>query len=616
MAVCDCELVPALQNTANKLRVHSIKSTTKAASGHPTTCMSAAEIMACLFFKVMRYDPQDPKNLNNDRFLMSKGHAAPILWGALAEAGACTVDDVMSLREIDSDFEGHPTPRVPWAYVGTGSLGQGLSIGSGMAYDALKIAKSDAKVYVLMGDGEVAEGAVWEAAAVAAYYKLNNLIAIVDVNGLGQSQETMLKHDTAAHAARFASFGWNAIEVDGHDVAALLKAFDEAAACTDKPSVLVAKTIKGKGFAKVEDKNGFHGKPFSEEDAALALAEIPVCDGCPNPEIPAPPPRPECACQRGELEGPAYDADTVIASREAYGIGLAKLGRADSRVVVLDAEVKNSTFAITFMEEIPERYIECFIAEQNMLGMGMGFATRGKIPFVSSFGAFLTRAYDQIRMAGVSRSNIKIVGSHSGVSIGEDGPSQMALEDIAMMRAVPHALVLCPSDGMSAERLVKMMADYDGVAFMRTARPKTPNLYGADETFEIGGAKVVRQNDSDQVTLAAMGVCVHEALAAADELVKAGIHVRVVDCYSLKPIGKDVLLDAAKATNRRIITVEDHYPEGGLGEAVLSAMATEGVAVHKMAVTGVPRSGKGPDLMDLHGISARCIVAKVKEVVG
>ena len=616
MPTCDCELIPALCNTANKLRVHSIKATTKAESGHPTTCMSAAEIVACLFFKVMRYDPRNPKNLNNDRFLLSKGHAAPLLWAALAEAGACTVEEIMTLREIDSDFEGHPTPRIPWAYVGTGSLGQGLSIGAGMAYDAQVLEKTDARVYVLLGDGESAEGAVWEAAALASHYKLNSLCAIVDVNRLGQSQATMLEHDTGAHAARFAGFGWNAIQVDGHNVAELLAAFGQAQACTDKPTAILAKTVKGKGFAKVEDQNGFHGKPFSEEDEALALAEIPVCDDCPNPTIPAPPPAAPCECTRaGEPEPPDYGPDDVIATRESYGRALVKLGTVDSRIVSLDAEVKNSTFAITFMDAIPQRYIECFIAEQNMVGMGLGLATRGKIPFVSSFGAFLTRAYDQIRMAGISQANLKIVGSHSGVSIGEDGPSQMALEDIAMVRAIPGSVVLCPSDGVCAERLVSLMAEHQGVTFMRTARPKTPILYPNEETFEIGGAKVPRQSDADQVTVAAMGVTVYEALQAADALADEGIAIRVVDCYSVKPVARDVLLKSAQATQMRVVTVEDHYPEGGLGEAVLAALAADCVAVHVMAVTGVPRSGKGPDLMDAHGISAKCIVEKVKAII-
>ncbi len=616
MSQCDCELIPALQNTANKLRVHSIRATTKAGSGHPTTCMSAAEIVACLFFKVMRYDPKDPKNLNNDRFLLSKGHAAPLLWAALAEAGAYTVDEIMTLREIDSNFEGHPTPRIPWAYVGTGSLGQGLSIGAGMAYDAQILEKSDARVYVLMGDGETAEGAVWEAAAVAAHYKLSHLTAIVDVNRLGQSEATMLQHDVDTYAARFEAFGWNAIKVDGHDVAALLKAFEAAAACEDRPSVLIAKTIKGKGFSKVEDQNGFHGKAFSEEDMQLALAEIPVCEDCPNPPIPAPPPRPACRCERmGEPEPPEYDADEEVASRTGYGVGLAKLGKVDNRIVALDAEVKNSTYAITFKEAAPDRYIECFIAEQNMVGMGMGLATRGKIPFVSSFAAFLTRAYDQIRMAGISQSNLKLVGSHAGVSIGEDGPSQMALEDLAMMRAVPNSVVLSPADAVCTERLVALMAEHEGIAFMRTGRPKTPILYGPEETFEIGGAKVLRESDSDQITIAATGVCVHEALKAADELAAEGVAVRVVDCYSIKPIAGDVLLAAAKATGNRIITVEDHYPEGGLGEAVLSAVAGQGIAVYKMAVNGIPRSGKGPELMDLYGISARRIVEQVMSVL-
>lgn len=614
------ELTQALSNTANKLRVHSIKATTLAASGHPTTCMSAAEIVACLFFKVMRYDPQDASNPNNDRFLLSKGHAAPLLWGALAEAGAATEADIMTLRRIDSDYEGHPTPRIPWAYVGTGSLGQGLSIGVGMALDMKCLAKGDSRVYVLLGDGEVAEGAVWEAAALAAHYKLNNLTAIVDVNRLGQSQATMLGHDVDAHAARFAAFGWNAIVCDGHDVDDLLEAFDTAKATTDKPTVLVAKTLKGKGYAAVENQNGFHGKPFSEEECEKALAAIKVDSACANPPIEKPAPAPACTCAckcacSPEAPAPSYELGEEVATRVAYGDALAKLGEVDKRIVALDGDVKNSTFAITFMEAHPDRFFECYIAEQNMVGAGMGFATRGKIPFVSSFGAFLTRAYDQIRMAGVSQSNLKIVGSHAGVSIGEDGPSQMALEDFAMMRAIPNSVVLCPSDAVSSERAVALAAKHQGIVFIRTARPKTPVLYANDETFEIGGAKVLRESDQDKVTIAATGVTVHEALKAADALAADGIAVRVVDCYSIKPVAKDVLLSAAQASGMKIVTVEDHYPEGGLGEAVLSALATDGVSVHKMGVTGIPRSGKGPELMDAYGISAKCIVDEVRAVV-
>ena len=620
MGAC-CELPKLLGNVANKLRVHSINATTRAESGHPTTCMSAAEIVACLFFKVMRYDPQDVHNPNNDRFLLSKGHAAPLLWGALAEAGAATVDDIMTLREIDSDYEGHPTPRIPWAYVGTGSLGQGLSIGVGMAIDSKSIDPTDSRVYVLLGDGECAEGAVWEAAALAGHYGLDNLTAIVDVNRLGQSQATMLGHNVEAYAARFAAFGWNTVVCDGHDVSALLEAFETALSTTGKPTAIVAKTIKGKGFAAVEDQNGFHGKPLSEEDRDKALAEIAADMDAANPAIAQPAPA-GCACSccpcscAAEPPAPEYELGEKVATRVAYGTALAKLGAVDKRIVALDGDVKNSTFALTFMESVPERFVECFIAEQNMVGVGMGFATRGKIPFVSSFGAFFCRAYDQIRMAGISRSNLKIVGSHAGVSIGEDGPSQMALEDFAMMRPIPNAVVLCPADAVASERVVALAAEYEGVVFIRTARPKTPVLYGNDETFEVGGAKVVRESDQDQLTIAAAGVTVHEALAAADTLAGEGIHVRVVDCYSIKPIGREVLLAAAQTTQMCIVTVEDHYPEGGLGDAVASALACDGVAVHKMAVTGIPRSGKGPDLMDLYGISARHIVHKVKTLAG
>lgn len=615
--MADQALLDMLAAKATKLRVDSIKTTTEAGSGHPTTCLSAADIVATLFFAQMRYDPQDPNNPNNDKFLLSKGHGAPILYSAYAEAGALDPALLMTLRRIDSDLEGHPTPKFPWAYVGTGSLGQGLSIGAGMAANGKYLDKLDYRVYVVMGDGEVAEGAIWEAAGFAAYHKLDNLVGIVDVNRLGQSQETMYEHDLAAYSSKFAAFGWHTIEIDGHDFGQILAALEEAKGVKERPTAILARTLKGKGVSFVENKNGFHGKPMSAEDCEKALAELPLSDEAHDVQIPAPSPA-EMApvpCCTPAVEAPSYAADAKVATREAYGTALAKLGAVDPRIVALDGDVKNSTFADKFLEAHPDRYFECFIAEQNMVGVAVGLANRGKIPFLSSFAAFFCRAYDQIRMAGISLANIKVVGSHAGVSIGEDGPSQMGLEDIAMMRAIPNCIVLYPSDPVSSEKLVAEAARYQGMAYVRTSRPKTGVLYDPTEEFPVGGAKVLKSSDADQATVVAAGVTVHEALEACALLADEGISIRVIDAYSVKPLAKSALLEAAQQTAGTLITVEDHYPEGGLGEAAAAALAPEGVRVHVLAVNGIPRSGKADELLDAFGISARGIVEKVKAII-
>lgn len=636
-------LIQYLRQAASKLRSHSIRMTSEAGSGHPTTCLSAADLIATLFFHVLRYDVKNPLNPYNDRFVLSKGHAAPILFAAWAEGGAFPVERLLTLRRIDSELEGHPTPRFPWAEVGTGSLGQGLSIGVGMAL-AGKLDGIGNRVYVLMGDGETAEGSVWEAAALAAHYNLDNLVSIVDINRLGQSQHTMYQHDCESYERRFGAFGWRTIGIDGHDFEEILSAFEYALQVQGQPVVILAKTLKGKGISFLEDKDGWHGKPIPMgEQMEQAIKELALENEGPRLEIQPPDHRFEALAgdvlkvSRDDIderlmdyllgseasaenvskapsfllstiEPPNYKLGQQVATREAYGTALSKLGRVNPLVVVLDADVKNSTFSEKFLEDFPDRFYECFIAEQNMVGMAIGFQTRGKIPFASSFACFLTRAFDHIRMAGISQANLKLCGSHTGVSIGEDGPSQMGLEDLAMMRAVPKSVVLYPCDAVSSERMVELAALHRGIVYIRTTRPKTPVIYPNDEPFTIGGCKVIRASQDDQLTIVSAGITVHEALKAYEELQQKNISVRVIDLYSVKPVDRMTLLKSASETNDLIVTVEDHYSEGGLGDAVLSAVGSEGVRVYKLAVRELPRSGKAQELLDFHGISARAIV--------
>ena len=607
--------VSALKNVATRLRIDSVRSTSEAGSGHPTTCLSAAEIVAALFFAEMRYDPRDPQHPDSDRFVLSKGHAAPILYAAWAEAGLMPREALLALRRFDSDLEGHPTPRLPFVDVATGSLGQGLCAGVGIALNARRIG-SDYRTYVLLGDAELAEGSVWEAGNAAAFHQLDSLCGIVDVNALGQSGPTPWEHDMDALAARWRAFGWHARVVNGHDLPEILDALDEARRTRGRPTMILAKTIKGKGVSIFGGKGGWHGKPLKKgEDLEKALAELQQ-QLVPEDE-PARPPEPPRRVQRppakaGAIGTPAYAIGDTVATREAYGTALAKLGAADPRIVALDADVKNSTFSDKFEQQHPDRFFQMFIAEQVMLGAAMGLASRGAIPFPSTFAAFLTRAYDFIRMAAISQLNVKMAGSHAGVSIGEDGPSQMALEDLAMMRAQPNIVVLYPCDGVSTERLIERMAYHTGPVYMRTSRPKTPVIYGPDETFEIGGLKVLRESGSDVATVIGGGITVFEALEAYDELKKAGVHIRVVDLYSLQPIDRASLVRCARDTQGRLITVEDHYAGGGIGDAVAAAVADEGFTVRRLAVREIPRSGPPDRLVDHYGISARHIVAAVR----
>jgi transketolase len=613
-------LVPALKNIATRLRIDSLRSTSEAGSGHPTSCCSAADIMAALFFAEMRFDPRDPSLADSDRFVLSKGHAAPILYAAWAEAGAFDREELLSLRKLDSDLEGHPTPRLPFVDVATGSLGQGICAAVGSALNARRI-QSDYRTYVLLGDGESAEGSVWEAADVAVMDKLDNLCGITDVNALGQSRATMWRHDMEEFQRRWSAFGWHAIVVDGHDMSTLLDAYAEARATKGRPTMILARTIKGKGVSFVEGKDGWHGRAFKKgEELDRALAELQqqletVPAGVDlTREIPKPTVRSRPA---GKVEAPAqpsYKLGDEVATREAYGTAIVKLGQVDSRVVALDADVKNSTFSEAFEKAFPDRFYENFIAEQAMVGAAMGLAARGAIPFPSTFACFLSRAADFIRMAAISNVGIKLAGSHAGVSIGEDGPSQMALEDLAMCRAQPNMTVLYPCDAVSTEKLMALMAYHPGPAYLRTSRPKTKVIYPNDETFRIGGLKVLRESSQDVATVIGAGVTVFETLAAYEELKKSGTSIRVVDLYSVSPVDRDALLNAARATGGCLITVEDHYAAGGIGDAVAEAVAEAGFVVHRLAVREIPRSGKPTELLERFGISARHIIDAVRAV--
>jgi transketolase len=623
MSIDRASLIPALKNIATRLRIDSARATSEAGSGHPTSCFSMAELMAALFFAELRFEPKDPKNPDSDRFVLSKGHAAPILYAAWAEAGAFDRAELMKLRRIDSDLEGHPTPRLPFVDVATGSLGQGICAAIGIALNARRI-ESDYRTYVLLGDGESAEGSVWEAANDAALDRLDNLCGITDVNGLGQSRPTMFQHDMDQYARRWRAFGWHPIVIDGHDLSAILDALDEARNTTGQPTMILARTIKGKGVSFTEGKEGWHGKPFKkgeELDRALAELEkqfVPVPAGGPaanlSSQIPKPASRSRPVVTPKPLAPPAYTMGDLVATREAYGTALAKLGDADPRVVALDADVKNSTFSDRFEKAHPERFYQNFIAEQVMVGAAMGLAARGAIPFPSTFACFLTRAADFVRMAAISNVGIKLAGSHAGVSIGEDGPSQMALEDLAMYRAEPNYAVLYPCDAVSTERLMALMAYHPGPAYMRTSRPKTPVIYSNEEIFTIGGLKVVRKSDGDVATVIGAGVTVFEAIKAYDQLLAEGTRIRVIDLYSVAPVDRDALVAAGRASRGHLITVEDHYAVGGIGDAVAEAVAGAGLTVRRLAVREIPRSGKPEELLDRFGISAKHIVETVKSL--
>lgn len=614
-----------LQYKAEQLRIHSLNMTTAAASGHPTTCLSAAEIMSVLFFDQMRHDPLRPEAPDNDEFVLSKGHGAPLLYAAYAEAGTIPVAELQQLRTFASRLEGHPIPgRAPGVRVATGSLGQGLAAAIGMAL-AIRRDGGGQRVYVLLGDGEMAEGSVWEAMNLAPSLGMGNLCAVLDMNRLGQSDPTLFQWDGAGYAAKAAAFGWNVQQCDGHDVAALQQAF-AAAREADRPGFIVARTVKGKGVSFLEDNEAMHGKAVPAAQLAAAVAEVQArADAAGYSPAPAPgtaagagaaAAAPQAAApQAAPLSiTTSYAKGEKIATRKAYGAALVKLGAREPAMFVLDADVKNSTFTDAFFTAFPERSVECYIAEQNMLGIATGLQARGKRAFAATFAAFLSRAYDQIRMAAHSHADLKLAGSHTGVSIGEDGASQMGLEDVAMLRAVLGSVVLCPADGVAAEKLTCVSANYAGISYLRTARPDCAVIYGNDEEFTLGGSKVLRQSEADRVTLVGAGVTLHEALAAADLLAAGGIAARVIDCYSIKPLDGAALRRAAQETEA-VITAEDHYPEGGLGEAVAAAVAGCGAPVQVLAVTRVPHSGTGAELLAEQGLDAAGIAAAARRAL-
>lgn len=612
----------SLRDMANQLRIDSVNATTASNSGHPTSCASAAEIMSVLFFHTMRYSTDFPRDPASDRFVMSKGHAAPILYAAWAEAGLFDPKDLLNLRKLTSDLEGHPTPRLNFIDVATGSLGQGLSCAAGMAYTGKYFDKSDYRVYCLVGDGESAEGSIWEAMSFASHYKLDNLVTFFDVNRLGQSEPTQLQHDTETYAARAKAFGWNTYVVDGHDVEVLCKALHDASTVKDRPTCIIAKTFKGRGFPDIEDLLNWHGKPLGAkaETAINTVNQAMMSNGTYKKLRPHPIKAkvPTSDISNVKLSSPPnYKKGQEVATRLAYGTALAKLGEANDRVVALDGDTKNSTFADKFRNKFPERFIECFIAEQNLVGVGIGCACRDRsIVFCSTFAAFFTRAFDQIRMGAISQTNCNFAGSHAGISIGEDGPSQMALEDLAMFRSIPGSTVFYPSDAVSTERAVELAANTKGVCFIRTSRPNIPTIYANDEVFEAGKGKVVRSSDNDQVTVVGCCVTLVEALTAADTLAAEGINIRVIDPFTLKPLDAELILSSARATGGRIITVEDHYEWGGLGDTVAGALSeARDISIKKLAVRDVPRSGKPTELMEMFGISANCIAKAVRAML-
>ncbi|CAL8254087.1 unnamed protein product [Arctogadus glacialis] len=687
----DQQTVQALTNIATRLRINSIKATTAAGSGHPTSCCSVAEIMSVLFFNTMKYRPEDPKNIHNDRFVLSKGHAAPILYAVWAETGYLKESELLNLRKVDSILEGHPVPKQQFVDVATGSLGQGLGAACGMAYTgkyfdkastspsplqhkplppaagrdlwlsasdqlsqsqpwggspacvlpsaaepitacllacflvqvwwleaACRHTEASYRVFCLLGDGEMSEGSVWEAMSFASYYQLDNLVAVLDANRLGQSDPTPLQHHTEKYQRRCEAFGWQAVVVDGHSVEELCKVLNQP---RHQPLAIIAKTIKGKGISVAEDKLGWHGKPLPKEVADGVLKELQSrIVSCSKRLYPAAPCEDAPAISLRNVRmpsAPSYKLGEKVATRKAYGMALAKLGRYNQHVIALDGDTKNSTFAELFKNEHPDRYVECYIAEQNMVSVAVGCAARDRsVVFASTFATFFTRAYDQLRMAAISESNVNLCGSHCGVSIGEDGPSQMGLEDLAMFRAIPTATVFYPSDAVSTEKAMELAANTKGLCYIRTSRPENSVIYNSSEDFHVGQAKVVNKTNDDHVTVIGAGVTLHEAMAAAEQLKKERINVRVIDPFTIKPLDSKSIIDNAKATRGRIITVEDHYYEGGLGEAVCAAVVNEtGFSVHRMAVAQVPRSGKPQELLRLFGIDRDAIAQAVRKVL-
>jgi transketolase len=610
----DAQDPSAWSELARQLRVDSVRVSSAAGSGHPTSSLSAADLMAVLVSGYLRYDFSLPENPNNDHLIFSKGHASPLLYSIYRAVGAVSEEELLGYRRFGSRLEGHPTPVLPWVDVASGSLGQGLPTGVGVALAGKRLDRLPYRVWVLCGDSEMSEGSMWEAFEHAAHEELDNLTAIIDVNRLGQRGETMHGWDLDRFVEPAEAFGWRAIAIDGHDLDAIDRAYAEAIETSGRPTVIVARTLKGRGVSAVENKDGRHGKPVDDADAAIAelggVSDLRIDVAKPAGDSPH-----RFEVKAGEL--PAYEQGTEVATRKAYGEALAALGDSRGDLVALDGEVGNSTFTEIFAAAHPERFFEMYIAEQQMVAAAVGLQVRGWAPFASSFAAFLTRAYDFIRMAAVSRANVCLVGSHAGVSIGEDGPSQMGLEDLAMFRAVHGSTVISPSDANQTVKLVARLADADGVRYLRTLRPATPVIYPASESFEIGGSRVIRASDDDRVSIVGTGITLHEAIAAAELLAVDGIPARVIDCYSVKPVDATGLASAAQQT-KRMVVAEDHWPEGGLGDAVREALAEAGESprIAHLAVREMPGSGKPAELMAAAGIDARSIADAARGLVG
>ncbi|MFH1316338.1 MAG: transketolase [Candidatus Woesearchaeota archaeon] len=602
-----------LKNIASILRRDSLNMTTKAGSGHPTTCLSCAEIISTLFFDEMSFDKNNPDNPDNDEFILSKGHAAPILYSALFRSG-CIKTDLLSLRNLKSPLEGHPVPRsLKWVKVATGSLGQGLSNGVGMAI-AGKKQKKDFRVYVLLGDSECAEGSVYEAVELAVHYKLNNICAIIDINRLGQSGPTMLGHNILSYKKRFESFGCNVIAVNGHNIAQIQKALNKARKAKSKPTVILAKTFKGNGVSFLKNKDGWHGKALNQDELSQALKEIP------DPKIPRINiKKPKKKAFKIRIKNKRIKLNYIlgdqVATRQAYGYALTKLANNNNTIIALDGETSNSTHSEELRKSDKSRYIECFIAEQNMVGMAAGLSTKGFNPFASTFSAFFSRAHDQIRMNSISTLSITYVGSHAGVSIGEDGGSQMGLEDIAMFRCLPGSIVFYPSDAVSCEKLVELASRLKGTKYIRTSRPKTPIIYKNSENFILGDFKILRKSNKDKAIIIGAGITLHESLKAHDILKDKGISTAVVDCYCIKPFDKDKLIKLSKTSGKKVIVAEDHYHEGGIGEMISQALAGTDIMIKSLAVHKLPHSGKEMELLKFQGIDADSIVKEVIDLV-
>ncbi len=607
--------IEKLQSLSKLIRRWILTSSTQAGSGHPSSSLSAVELMVGLFFGGdFRLRTDDPAYADNDRLIFARGHASPLFYSLWAAAGAISADELDTFRHFGSRLEGHPTLAFPYTEAPTGSLGQGLSIGVGMALNAQKLDRLPYRTYVLLGDSEMAEGSVWEAIQFAGHQHLSSLVGILDVNRLGQRGPMMLEHDVATYEKRIASFGWATHVIDGHDLPSVLEAYQWALQHLDQPAMIIAKTLKGKGVSFIEDKDGWHGRTLSKEECEKALAEIGDVDESLRGEIAKPDERMPIIPSKNGVSELSYPSDKPVATRKAYGNALVRLMPGKPDLVVLDAEVSNSTYAELVKKEYPDRFFEMYIAEQNMAGTALGLSRRGKHPCISTFAAFFSRAYDQIRMSQYADANILYCGSHTGVSIGEDGASQMGLEDVAMFRVLFGSVVLYPSDAVSAERLVEAALVHHGIVYVRTTRKETPILYAPSDEFPIGGSKTLRSSNADVATIVGAGVTLHEALKAHAMLKEEGIVTRVVDLYSIKPIDTDTLAKAAKET-RAIITVEDHYAEGGIGEAVASAVAGIGGRVHLLAVRRMPKSGKPDILLDYEDISAKAIAKSVRKVI-